>query len=285
VHFTKNRFINMELQELSLSEIKERSLLVLKFVDKVCKDRGITYYLAAGTLLGAVRHKGFIPWDDDIDIMMPRSDYERLIREFPVNDDFEFMTLHNCQHFPFAFGKIIDLKTLKKEPLRKKYQNQGVEIDVFPIDNYPDDLKEAEEWCNTIKKTQDKMLRICAPYAMGRNLFRTIVKNIIVALVHLLDDIKIVSAHRLVIQLDKLSQKYNSQVTHYCGIAAIAAYGVKKRNRNDVFSGKAFLEFEGNNYPVPIGYDEYLTDYYGDYMKLPPVEKRQTHHLYKAFWK
>ena len=275
----------MKQQELSLSEIKEISLSILKFVDKVCKEKNLTYYLAAGTLLGAVRHKGFIPWDDDIDIMMPRNDYEKLVREFPASADYKFINLHNCQNFPFAFGKIIDLKTIKKEPLRRKYQNQGVEIDVFPIDNYPDDIEEAQKWCETIGRTQNTILMLSAPYAKGRNFIRTIARNLLIAFRHFLDDTHIVHVPKMVIQLNELSQKYNKRDTHYCGIAAIAAYGVKKRNRSDVFSNQVYVEFEGNQYPAPIGYDEYLSDYYDDYMQLPPIEKRKTHHSYKAYWK
>ena len=82
-----------------------------------------------------------------------------------------------------------------------------------------------------------------------------------------------------------MAQKYNNKETDYCGIAVIAAYGIKKRNRKKIYSEGVEVLFEGHSFPAPKGYDEYLADYYGDYMRLPPKEKRVTHHNYKAYWK
>lgn len=270
---------------MSLNEIKKCSLSILKYVDKVCKDNKISYYLAAGTLLGAVRHKGFIPWDDDIDIMIPRRDYEKLKLIFPQNDRYSFLTYHNTPNFPFAYGKIIDKNTIKREFLRPKYQLTGVDIDVFPIDNYPDDFEEANKWCNLIKKANDTVTNICSPYVKGRNIPRMILRNTLVLFRHFLDDTNIKTSRRYIKKLDYLSQYYNKIETGYCGIASISAYGIKKRNHRTVFEGSIDIEFEGSMFPAPIGYDDYLKDYYDNYMELPPVEKRATHHKYKAYWR
>ena len=112
---------------------------MLKEIDSFCRTNGITYYLAFGTLLGAVRHQGFIPWDDDIDIMMPRKDYERFEQAFSSVKNYRFLTKNNTENFPYPYGKVIDTRTVKKEPLRTRYQVIGLDIDVFPIDNYPNE--------------------------------------------------------------------------------------------------------------------------------------------------
>lgn len=269
--------------ELTINEIRSRSLKMLKYVDAVCKEKNITYFLAAGTLLGAVRHKGFIPWDDDIDIMLPREDYERLIKEFPNNSRYDFLTFHNTTNFPFAYGKVIDKNTIKIEPLRSKYQFTGVDIDVFPIDNYPEDLEESKVWCEEIRRCHRKILGICTTYVKGGSFYSSILKNFIILYKHFLDDIGLRTAQKYVKILDKLAQQNNSATSPFCGIAAISAYGIKKRNRSIVYSKTIELEFEGYYFPAPIGYDEYLKDYYGDYMLLPPVEQRISHHTYKAY--
>lgn len=270
---------------LTQKESREIQMSMLKEIDSFCRTNGITYYLAFGTLLGAVRHQGFIPWDDDIDIMMPRKDYERFEQAFSSVKNYRFLTKNNTENFPYPFGKVIDTRTVKKEPLRTRYQVIGLDIDVFPIDNYPNESEEAKRWCQKISSTQKTLYKTFVPYSKGRTIFRTIVKNTITAFFHLIDDLGICSVKRLVSKIDAVSQQYNSLETKYCGIAVISTYGERKRNRKEIYASSVDVPFEGSLFSAPIGYDEYLTDTYGDYMQLPPIEKRKTHHLNMVYWK
>lgn len=270
---------------ISKEESREIQIAMLKEIDSFCKNNDIVYYLAFGTLLGAVRHKGFIPWDDDVDIMMPRKDYETFERLFPSDGQYRFLTRNNTINYPYAYGKVIDTRTKKEEPLRAKYQVIGIDIDVFPIDNYPNSLDETKEWCYTIRRTQNRLNRTFVKYSMGNNFFRTIAKTIILTFYRLLDDIGICSVKGLVSKIDLISQEYNSIETNYCGIASISTYGERKRNRCLIFESSIDIPFEDSLFPAPIGYDEYLTDIYGDYMQLPPIEKRVTHHCNNVYWK
>jgi len=273
------------MREIGFEERKKLQLDILKEVDFFCNEHNLTYYLSFGTLIGAVRHKGYIPWDDDVDIMMPRKDYEQLVKLFPSDGNYRFLTHHNTKNYPYAFGKIVDVRTVKNEPIRPKYQVIGLDIDVFPIDNYPDDLEEAKRWSEKIAKTQKMLNMQFAQFAKGRNLIRTILRNVLIAFRHLFDDMGFCSVNKIVIKLDNLSQKYNSIETNYCGVAAIMTYGVRKRNRKEVFCDVIKIDFEGEKFHAPVGYDEYLSDIYGDYMQLPPENKRKTHHRNKVYWK
>lgn len=273
------------MKEISLADRKRVQLEIMKEIDFFCKNHNLTYYLAFGTLLGAIRHKGYIPWDDDIDIMMPRKDYNELAKIFPRNGRYRFLTHDNTKNFPYAFGKVIDTITVKNESIRPKYQVIGLDVDVFPIDNYPDDIEEARRWSAEIAKTQLLLEKQFAQFAKGRNLARTIVRNILIAIRHFLDDINVYSVNNITKQIDKLAQKYNAEETSYCGIADIKTYGVCKRNRKQVFDSAIEVVFEEEIFYAPIGYDEYLTDIYGNYMQLPPPEMCKTHHSFKAYWK
>lgn len=273
------------LKELTIEEQKKLQIEIMKVVDTFCRTHKLTYYLAFGTLLGAIRHKGYIPWDDDLDIMMPRKDYNELANIFPKDGRYRFLIPDNTKNFPYAYGKIVDTYTIKNEAIWPKYQVIGLDVDVFPIDNYPDDIEEAKRWSAEIAKTQSLLEKQFARFAKGRNLARTIVKNVLIAIRHFLDDINVCSVNHITRRIDKLSQKYNAEKTSYCGIVAINTYGVRKRNRKQVFDSATEVSFEKERFFAPIGYDEYLTDIYGDYMQLPPPEKRITHHSFKAYWK
>ena len=273
---------------MKIIDLEERKILqleMMKEVDSFCRKNNLTYYLAFGTLLGAVRHKGYIPWDDDVDIMMPRKDYEILERYFPFNGKYRFLTRNNTENYPYAYGKLIDIRTIKEEPLRSKYQVIGIDIDIFPIDNYPDNIDEAKEWCQTITLTQRRLNWTFAQFSRGRSPLRTIVKNLIIASFHFLDETGICSVMKLVSKIDKISQKYNVIDTNYCGISSISTYGVRKRNRKEVFKSVIEVDFEGYKFLAPSGYDEYLSDIYGDYMQLPSIEERKTHHISIIYWK
>lgn len=270
---------------ISQEECRDLQISMLKEIDSFCKTHNLTYFMAFGTLIGAVRHKGFIPWDDDIDIMMPRKDYESFERLFPSGEKYRFLTMNNTHNYPYAFGKVIDARTIKKEPLRARYQVIGLDIDVFPIDNYPEDLEEAKEWCRLISSRQVALNKTFLPFSKSKKLLYSLTKNAKIATRHLLDDLGICSVKQLVSQIDTLSQKYNRKDSKYCGIAAISTYGVRKRNRKEIYSSSVDLSFEGFLFSAPIGYHEYLTDVYGDYMQLPPVDKRITHHVNQIFWK
>ena len=273
------------MKEMTINEIKQCAFDILLYLDTFCKEKGITYWLCGGTLIGAMRHKGFIPWDDDIDVMMPREEYNRLCSEFPKDGKFQLLTSDNTKNFPYAFGKIVDTTTIKQEPLRKKFQIIGVDIDVFPIDNYPDDLMAANKMSHDIEVEQRKLYSILANYSKGRNVVRTIARFLITAFWHITDDLRMSSAKKHISRIQQLSQQYNTTETNHCGIATIAHYGIKEMNEKSVYASSVEVEFEGHVFPAPVGYNTYLTNLYGDYMQLPPENKRETHHGFKAYWK
>lgn len=274
------------MKEMTIQETKKCLLGILDFIEKVCRENNLVYYLCGGTLLGAVRHKGFIPWDDDIDIMMPRHDYERLFEIWPYDCQYKALYYKNTHNFPYAFGKIIDNRTLKIEPLRKKCRLIGVDIDVFPIDNLPDDDIEAMKYYRAIAKIQNKLGLQISAYSRGRTVLRTIVKNSLRLYERTIEFIGGTSIDKTTKTCDELAQRYNQAETEFCGITSISHYGIKEKNPKNNFKTKVNVCFEGKTYPAPNGYADYLSRLYGkNYLQLPPIEMRQTHHSYKAFWK
>ena len=272
------------MKEMTINDVKRCAVDILVYIDKICKENNIRYYLCAGTLLGAVRHHGFIPWDDDIDIMMPREEYERLLSIWPADTDYFFLTHKNTKNFPYAFGKVVDSRTIKIEPLRKSSQIIGVDVDVFPIDELPDDDIEAVEF---YKKLAEKELNVKRQlYTFTKLLsMRSFAHNLLVFINRLMEFINFKSVDKMVEDYSILAQRYRGKNTNHWGVTTINCYGIRERNVKKNYEQVVNVKFEGKEYPAPIGYKVYLTGLYGDYMQLPPVEKRISHHSFKAFWK
>ena len=143
--------------QLSKPQIHSVLLEILKVVDKFCKEKGLRYSIAYGTLLGAVRHKGFIPWDDDIDILMPRPDFERFVSEFGKEPGARYRCLYNTENenerFMHFFAKVHDSWTVSHQGEFVKYRF-GLNIDVFPVDGKPEDVN--------VQKKMERMLSTCS---------------------------------------------------------------------------------------------------------------------------
>ncbi len=262
------------MKELSIEELRSRQVRVLNQVVDFCEEQGLRYFLCGGTLLGAVRHKGYIPWDDDIDIMMPREDYDKLIFNFKVDGLTMFSSrVRGDYYYPFA--KVSDDETVIYEHMfLGQSEYYGVNIDVFPIDSFPNDHKE-----------QKKFLR--RMYWLRKLLRQKRVKRTGVFIDDTLRKIGRFLMKRYSVQvlsnlIAKHATTYNDQDTDYRGII-VWGYGSKEVCRTQVFEGDTKVEFEGKEYNAPAGYKEYLSTVYGDYMQLPPLEKQKRPHIFKAF--
>lgn len=260
----------MELSEKQLQQLKETELELFKYFISVCEKLNLTYYLVEGTLLGAVRHKGFIPWDDDIDVGMPREDYERFLKEGQaLMPEWCFIqSFHNDPGLPTNFAKIRNSNTTFLETSAKNCDmNHGVYIDVFPLDYYPSSkLKQKKvDFIKTILT-----MRISAVFYLPgtKPSFRTKVLRKLLCAIY--------PSYRTVIGLrEKLykSVKKDAFIASYSG-----AWGKKEIVPAEWYGEGCILEFEGIKARVPSEYDKWLTNVYGDYMTLPPVEKRVAHH-------
>lgn len=272
------------MKKMTLQEIKDCSIGVLNFIDEVCRENNLHYYLCGGSLLGAVRHKGFIPWDDDIDIMMPRSDYVKLFEIWPQNTRYSVLNYKNTKDFLYAYGKAIDLSTVKKESITAC--QLGVDVDIFPIDGLPSDDKEARAYYKIIERIQRRLTLQLSSYGRGSTLVHTVARNILIFFLKIFSFLDWTSLYKVIKRFDKVAQRYTGKNTGYCGVTAISHYGIKEKNPVENYRESVFVTFEGKEYPAPIGYADYLSRLYGkDYMQLPPEDMRKSHHNYEAYWK
>lgn len=262
------------MNELSIEETKKLQFDILLSVHKYCVNNDIKYSLWAGTLLGAIRHKGYIPWDDDIDIAMPRPDFEKFMKGFKHNryycrcmdDDLEFL---------FTFGKVCDSKTELIE--NKMFRTPiGVNIDVFPLDGLPEDLSERKSFCRKVKFNQSliEIKQMC--YRKGRSLLKNIVL-LIGKIVLFPFSYKTLNKHHI-----KLIKKfdYNSSST-ICNLSW--GIGEKESVPKEIFESRILWPFEDGEFYIPQKYDEFLKRRYGDYMALPPESQRISHHNFRVF--
>lgn len=265
---------------IDLNTQKKLSKDILLFFDQVCREKKIKYYLAYGTLLGAVRHNGFIPWDDDIDVMMPRADYERLFAEFPEHPYYKVMNIKVNPDYGRLYGVINDIRTVKQEKLLRRRSNKtmAVNIDIFPLDSLPDNEVEQIDLLKKVRKIENKLACLTYAYGKGQTFFSTIKKNIAIAVMRTLETIGIVSIPKLYAKHSKLLQS-SPQSSNVIGmLASTRVSGMKAFLSKTYFDEIIELDFENHKFLAPKGYDGILSQLYGNYMELPPKEKRITHH-------
>lgn len=259
----------------SLDELKSIELDIMKKIHTFCVENNIQYYLAYGTLIGAIRHKGFIPWDDDIDIWMVRPEYEKFMATFGEYARQHDLCIASNRTKPYmcrAFAKICDTRTIQYEPKYIDKDPRGVFVDIWPLDGYPN---------NKIHRMlhQKKLL---AEFGM---LYASLTKleyipeeqkkkRTLIKLFQHFDSGIILKEY------EKTSRKYKYEDSDYLFSGRPVCFFKK-----EWFSKQILWNFEDTQFFVPNGYDDLLRSVYGDYMKLPPVEQQKPHHVIDTYWK
>lgn len=263
-----------EKKQIGLAELKKIQLDMLIDVADFCAKNQISYFLAYGTLIGAIRHKGYIPWDDDIDICMPRPDYDKFLKLYNNKKspyrvvDF---SINNSYKLPFA--KVNDTRTIIWETMYDK-DVFGIYLDVFPIDG-------CDKTGKIIKRSMRLGQFLNAKKAILGN-SRTFKKNVIIAIGKCF--LAFVSVKKLLLKMKELTKEIPYEKAEY--VANIMySYGNCEIMRKEELEETVSKEFEGHIFKVPKAYDLYLRQIYDDYMKLPPIEKRVSTHTFEAWWR
>ena len=265
------------MKEIRDKELRSIQLDILKDVHAFCVSHHIRYSMAYGTLLGAVRHQGYIPWDDDIDVMMPREDYNRFIQTYK-NNCFRVVDMSVDAGYILPHAKVEDTRTVMEE-FSEGESVYGVYIDVFPLDGIPDDLLERKAFYRRKSLWNELYNLKIVKVRKGRSF----VKNMVLAISHIL--LSFISARSIAQHMSSMATKYQGQKTAYMGIVARADSRIEEAIPSRYFDEYVSLTFEHLNAMGIKAYNEYLTASYGDYMQLPPVELRVSHHIYTAYWK
>ena len=259
------------MKKIELSELKRIQIEILDSIVHFCEENNLRYYLAYGTLLGAVRHQGYIPWDDDIDIHMPRPDYEWFIANYK-NNIYSIIDNSLDAAYTLPFAKVHDTRTLFHETLYLK-NTYGIFIDIFPLDSIKDvqQAKVAVKWRRLLNAKR-------AILGKGRGFFKNVA--MLATKIFLLP----FSMKDIILKIHKISKRYDYGDTMYiCSMYSQLAY--KEIFPKEIFDGFVMLPFEGKMYRAPKGYEEYLRTNYNDYMQLPPKEKQKSTHTAIVYWR
>lgn len=268
----KGNEYNVKNYEEKYRKIQLIELEMLNEVDRICRKHGIKYYLCGGTLLGAVRHSGFIPWDDDLDIFFPRKDYIKFakIAQKELPDTMFYQDWHNEFDYPYNFAKIrMNGTKFCQNEIQHLDMHHGIFIDIFPLDSVPADEKERTAYLTKVTRLKTLMAIRYMSFKKNGSL-RSIPECIAIAFSRLF-----FSKRKIHNKLDRLIMKYDYQDTGLYGQetgmdALKEVYPVKW------FSKQGSISFEGKEFPCTENkyIDEYMTFFYGDYMTPPPDEKK-----------
>lgn len=271
--------------EMTMEEIQAVSLEILKTISDICEEQSLRYYLVYGTLIGAIRHKGYIPWDDDVDIMMPRPDYDKLL---------EFLTLHisdypnlrvfnreTCKEYPYMITRVSDNRYEIHMSNEKPY-GMGIFIDIYPYDGLGNTKKEALAY----GMKGDRLSSLC--YQATRKHFsmettNSLLRKVLKFPVFLFA--KWCGKEFFQKRLEALARLREYDHSKYIGCVIWLSWGEKDIFLREWFEEYVMMQFEQYLFRVPKHYDKILRHEYGDYMQLPPEEERIGHHYYKVYKK
>jgi len=265
------------MEKLDIEGLKRIEMEILSYIDAICRKHGLRYSLCGGSLLGAVRHGGFIPWDDDIDIFLPRPDYEKLIElVFAEKGRYGVLTCFNNESYFLPFAKIVDTCTTMKESYPRTIQGYGVYVDVFPEDGVPSDLKRRKRFWNQMRifKRLNSMVyqKRAKGETAGKRAFRMCMYYVF----------KLFPANLLAKKLNKMAMQYPFEKSETIAVS-LFGYGQREEQPRALFDIIVDMPFENHTYRAVAGYDGYLRGIYGDYMKLPPKEQQVAKHQFEAY--
>jgi len=269
--------------KISLEELKKIELNTLIDVHNLCEELGLRYSLAGGTLLGAIRHGGFIPWDDDIDIIMPRTDYNKLI-EYCQNNTTPFRLVCNetVNTYGYLFAKAVNPNTvIIEDTINRSNVEMGIYVDIFPVDGLADDFESAKE-----KFNEHRIRRELLVAYNWKHFFRSKTRSIIYEPIRLACYIisRFIDPQKMI---NKIQKQYAPENFDKCKYSAsiCGVYRTKEIIETQVYSEYRDIVFEGKTFKAMKNCEIYLEHLYGDYMQLPPEDKRVSHHMFKAYWK
>ena len=261
-------------REMSIDEVKQTEIEILNFINEVASENDIQYYLAGGTLLGAIRHKGFIPWDDDIDIIVPRRDYRKLIDSINNKKSrYKAISAYDNKNYRYLFFKVVDTTTELIEKGSIQMEGLGVYVDVFPLDNLPDDPKGRKRMCD--KAWNLRQIMGHANLWKAGNISRGFIYKTACAFCELY------GWKRAFNKFERMCDKTKNDETLYCKNLTDSGRRYSVWNHSS-FIPVLMVEFEGKQYPAASDYNDYLKGY-GNFMELPPIEKRVSNHSFVAY--
>lgn len=273
------------MRELSIQESQAVALEILKVITDVCETNHYRYYLMYGTLIGAVRHEGFIPWDDDVDIMMPRPDYVKLLKYLSDNiSQYKYLQIFNpevCPEYPYMITRISDDRYKIVMENEKEY-GMGVFIDIYPFDGLGNTKEEALKF----GLKGDRLSSMCYQATRIRCAVETTtsrLRRMIKFPVFLIA--KACGKNFFQSRLKKLENVKAYDTSTYVGCIVWLSGGMKDIFQREWFSGYKMHPFGKYEFRIPEQYDVILRHIYNDYMKLPPENERVGHHYYCVYKK
>lgn len=274
------------MHKLTMKEIQQGSLEILKKIDAICKQEKLRYCLAYGTLIGAIRHKGFIPWDDDIDIMMPRGDYNRLVQYFVDHKEelkpFEIMNKDTNKKYPFMISRISDSRYMLDVDNEEPY-GIGLFVDVYPLDGAGNSVEEYTKRKNQSSRYASLCFLSTRKTVKRENtasFFKYLLKFPAFFLA------KFLGRDYFMRKLDGIEKECDYENSKYIGCMIWASDdGIRGIFPKEWFDEMVDVEFEGCSFKAPKEFDKVLSHGYGKYMELPPENKRIAHHYYDAYLK
>lgn len=266
---------NTSLRKLQLTELE-----ILKEVVRICKEENIKYYLMGGTFLGAVRHKGFIPWDDDIDISMSRKDYDKFFEIAPkkLKNQYIYKNFKKDNENTIYFSRVEDSSVKIEDTSAINTRTRSAWIDIFPLDGMPN---------NIIMRQLHKIRLLYRRLILQYSQFSIIVnqdlpnrplhEKILIKIGNVLKVEKHLDTKKSMKKLDKALRKYDYDKSKYV-VNFMGAYKFKEMFKKEIYNNTAEYDFENQKLIAPKEYHIVLSQMYGDYMKIPPEHQQNKHH-------
>ena len=267
------------MREIQIDELRELQMQILDYVDAFCRKHDIKYTISGGTLLGAVRHGGYIPWDDDMDIQMLRSEYNRFTelwnREKSCHDHFELVNIESGNNMGYPFGKVHDTRTVT---YIGKIERTGVFIDVFPLDNVLDeaDFLHRHGRITQLYKERGRIFGRMQRKSEGKLAWKQIVNDLLHPIPH-------ITYNEMAEKINTIAMAHSAEKSSLV-FELTAGQKCKKTIPISVFEDYTNIKFENRVYMSVSDFDTYLTQTFGDYMTPPPVTERKNH-MFQPYWR